>query len=336
MQACDAIRAVLATHPLNAERVAAGRAPATALLLRGPGERLREQSFFDRHGCVAAMQARAYVRRSSSPVVVICTSRLRACVVSPTKIIAGLALCLGMRLLPAPGASGDYRSNLAAKAEAMAAAMAPDQPHDVRICFYFCFYFFLSISDMIGVHCSLQFGLVHFKAADDAAHDRNVPYRVAYLQAADALLRQLLARLWAHQAACQGGTRYVVCVTGDHSTPVLYGDHSNEPVPLAVAHLADVVAAMGGGDVAAATPLGPIRTPEFSPPGQGGDDGVDAARAAREAPSPAAAVAGDAVWRFDEVSAAAGGLGRFCGASLMPLLRAFSETRAETDATQRT
>jgi len=58
--------------------------------------------------------------------------RLRGCVVAPTKIIAGLALCLGMRLLPAPGASGDYRSDLAAKAEAMAAAMAPDQPHDVR------------------------------------------------------------------------------------------------------------------------------------------------------------------------------------------------------------
>ena len=52
--------------------------------------------------------------------------------VAPTKIIAGLALCLGMRLLPAPGASGDYRSDLAAKAAAMAAAMAPDQPHDVR------------------------------------------------------------------------------------------------------------------------------------------------------------------------------------------------------------
>jgi 2,3-bisphosphoglycerate-independent phosphoglycerate mutase len=57
---------------------------------------------------------------------------LRGCVVAPTKIIAGLALCLGMRLLPAPGASGDYRSDLAAKAEAMAKAMAPDQPHDVR------------------------------------------------------------------------------------------------------------------------------------------------------------------------------------------------------------
>ena len=65
--------------------------------------------------------------------------RLRGCVVAPTKIIAGLALCLGMRLLPAPGASGDYRSDLAAKAQAMAAAMAPDQPHDVRFSGVLCF-----------------------------------------------------------------------------------------------------------------------------------------------------------------------------------------------------
>jgi 2,3-bisphosphoglycerate-independent phosphoglycerate mutase len=168
--------------------------------------------------------------------------------------------------------------------------------------------------------------MVHFKGADDAAHDRNVAYRVAYLEAADALLRQLLARLWAHEAA--GGAHYVVCVTGDHSTPVLYGDHSNEPVPVAAAHLADAVVAMGGADVAQATPLGPIRTPEFSPPGS---DTADAARAAREARSPAGAVAGDAVWRFDELAAGAGGLGRFCGEGLMPLLRAFRHTQAETD-----
>ena len=175
--------------------------------------------------------------------------------------------------------------------------------------------------------------MVHFKGADDAAHDRNVAYRVAYLEAADALLRQLLARLWAHQEASGGETRYVVAVCGDHSTPVLYGDHSNEPVPLALAHLADAVAALGGADVARQTALGPIRTPEFSPPQDGGED---AATAARQARSPDAAVAGDAVFRFDEVAAAAGGLGRFCGAELMPLLRAFSDTRAETDGTART
>lgn len=37
------------------------------------------------------------------------------------------------------------------------------------------------------------------------------------------------------------GARFAVCVTGDHSTPVMFGDHSHEPVPFAIAHVADVV-----------------------------------------------------------------------------------------------
>jgi 2,3-bisphosphoglycerate-independent phosphoglycerate mutase len=178
--------------------------------------------------------------------------------------------------------------------------------------------------------------MLHMKAVDDAGHDRNVPYRCAYLAAADAMLRQLLARLWHHQQ--QSGERYVLCVTGDHSTPVLFGDHSNEPVPFAAAHLADVVAALGGDAAVRATRLGAIRTPEFNPPpsGEGDDAGSGAAAAAEQAqpeappPPPRAAVAGDGVCAFDEVSVAAGGLGRFCGASVMPLLKAFADTAAET------
>jgi hypothetical protein len=53
-QACDAIRAALRTHPVNVARAAAGRAVADALLLRGPGERLREAPFHTRHGCALA------------------------------------------------------------------------------------------------------------------------------------------------------------------------------------------------------------------------------------------------------------------------------------------
>ena len=49
------------------------------------------------------------------------------------------------------------------------------------------------------------------------------------------MVRQLVARLWA--AECSGTGRFSVCVTGDHSTPVVFGDHSHEPVPLAIAHV---------------------------------------------------------------------------------------------------
>jgi pyruvate/2-oxoglutarate dehydrogenase complex dihydrolipoamide acyltransferase (E2) component len=40
--------------------------------------------------------------------------------------------------------------------------------------------------------------------------------------------------------------RYTVCVTGDHSTPIVFGDHSHEPVPFAMAQVQHAVAAMGG------------------------------------------------------------------------------------------
>jgi 2,3-bisphosphoglycerate-independent phosphoglycerate mutase len=166
--------------------------------------------------------------------------------------------------------------------------------------------------------------MLHVKAVDDAGHDRNLAYRVAYLRACDALLAQLVARLWAAQADSGGAVRYALCVTGDHSTPVLFGDHSNEPVPFALAHLADVVTALGGDAAVRATPLRPIRTPEFCPEG--------AVEAPQQPPEwrGGGAVAGDAVAVFDEVAAAAGGLGRFCGAAVMPLLKAFAATAAET------
>jgi hypothetical protein len=37
---------------------------------------------------------------------------------------------------------------------------------------------------------------------------------------------------------------FAVCVTGDHSTPVVFGDHSHEAVPFVVARVSDAVSAM--------------------------------------------------------------------------------------------
>lgn len=57
--------------------------------------------------------------------------------------------------------------------------------------------------------------------------------QVRFQEAVDAMVGQLLRRLWEAEAAGRG--RYVVAVTGDHSTPVVFGDHSHEPVPFAIA-----------------------------------------------------------------------------------------------------
>lgn len=44
--------------------------------------------------------------------------------VAPTKIIAGLGISLGIDILQAKGATGDYRTKLTAKAEAISAALS--------------------------------------------------------------------------------------------------------------------------------------------------------------------------------------------------------------------
>lgn len=44
--------------------------------------------------------------------------------VAPTKIIAGLGLSLGIDILEAPGATGDYRTLLTSKAKAIAKALS--------------------------------------------------------------------------------------------------------------------------------------------------------------------------------------------------------------------
>lgn len=49
---------------------------------------------------------------------------LRPCMVAPTKIIAGLGLSLGIDILEAPGATGDYRTLLTSKATAIAKALS--------------------------------------------------------------------------------------------------------------------------------------------------------------------------------------------------------------------
>ena len=52
------------------------------------------------------------------------THRLWPCMVAPTKIIAGLGLSLGIDILEAPGATGDYRTLLISKATAIAKALS--------------------------------------------------------------------------------------------------------------------------------------------------------------------------------------------------------------------
>ncbi|WIA32441.1 hypothetical protein OEZ86_003263 [Tetradesmus obliquus] len=187
---------LLQHHPINQQRRAEGKAPANCVLLRGCGSRISVPSFEQLHG-------------------------MKACLVAPTKIIAGLGMSFDIQPLDAPGATGSYDSHFASKAAVACGAL---------------------------VNGGFDFALLHVKAVDDTGHDRMLAMKVKFLEVVDRMVGHILMRLHhaeqqqrqqqqQQQQDTQPVQRYTICVTGDHSTPVVFGDHSHEPVPFAMAQL---------------------------------------------------------------------------------------------------
>ena len=90
-----------------------------------------------------------------------------------------------------------------------------------------------------GRGCSLKAGAAVDCSAQCMLTVHKCCLQVRYLECIDIMVRQLICRL--HKAAEEGHGQYAICITGDHSTPVLFGDHSHEPVPFTIAHIRHVV-----------------------------------------------------------------------------------------------
>ena len=272
----DGIRNLLSAHPINEERVKEGKSPANCVLLRGCGELLDVEAFQTRHG-------------------------FHACMVAPTKVIAGIGCSLGIQILQAPGATGDYHTKLTPKVDAIAAALDwADADADAAAG---------------GDQCRL--GFLHVKATDDAGHDGDVDLKRDLIAACDAMVGQLVAKLWEQEKKSGGKKKYYVCCTGDHSTPAKHlKDHSHEPVPFAAAPVSEMVRLAGGEEgLAACAPSECIKLPYQVEEGRKRKCQEILVEKSAELGS-----SGDSVVKFSEVAAAEGSLGRFPGSQIIPLL----------------
>ncbi|KAF0685826.1 Aste57867_22348 [Aphanomyces stellatus] len=185
------------------------------------------------------------------------THGMKSFMIAPTCIIAGLGKSLDMQLIPVAGATGDYHTNLLNKADA---ALRCFESRD------------------------FDFGFVHVKAVDDAGHDRDVAKKMEFLEKADEMIARIIQGL-----AASIDEEATIVVTGDHTTPVLYGDHTFEPVPFTIANVRAAALVLRGQDDTSSK-NGRLR---------------------------------DDVLGFSELDAAGGGLGRFSGDQVMEIIKQF-------------
>lgn len=155
------------------------------------------------------------------------------------------------------------------------------------------------------------------QAIDDAGHDKASIFKLKALEAVDLAIGQLTRLLW--EAESTGNFQYFLCVTGDHSTPVEYGDHSFEPVPFALCRLKDFVGAVGGESIVLGTSLDPFPLPTI----KDGEDLTDDVGIERERSKQLQAFNGDSVCEFNDIAAARGCLGRFPGGEMMGIIKNF-------------
>jgi 2,3-bisphosphoglycerate-independent phosphoglycerate mutase len=125
---------------------------------------------------------------------------IRGAAITAVDLIKGLAIYAGMKTIAVPGATGLYDTNFEGKADAALKALE-----------------------------EVDFVYIHVEAADEAGHERNLALKIRCIEDMD---RRLVQRVL--EGLKQKGWESTVAVLPDHPTPIAYGNHTREPVPVAI------------------------------------------------------------------------------------------------------
>src|SRR5437870_2343105 len=122
---------------------------------------------------------------------------LRGTCISGKPMVQGIAMAAGMEVMDIKGATGGIKTDYEAKAKAV-----------------------------IEGSKDKNFVLVHVKAPDIAGHDGDFKGKVRTLEEVDTLVGHIIDEV-------DIGLNYVA-LTADHATPVGYGAHTGDPVPVII------------------------------------------------------------------------------------------------------
>lgn len=125
---------------------------------------------------------------------------LRGAVISAVDLIKGTGIYAGMDIIEVEGATGLWDTNYEGKADACIQAL---QDHDFVYC--------------------------HVEATDEAGHSKDLDLKIRSIEYLD---KRLVSRIMKNIE--EEHKEVVVAVLPDHATPVEYGNHVKEPVPVAI------------------------------------------------------------------------------------------------------
>ena len=167
---------ILMAHPVNLARIKAGKRPANCLWLWGEGTRPQIGNFYEKYGVTGA-------------------------VITAVPLIQGLAAGAGLRSITVPGATGDFDTNYAGKAQAAMDAFSAGD----------------------------QFVFIHVEAPDECGHDADLEHKIRAIELIDG---EILTPVKAHLDAM--GEPYKILVMPDHATPIAERTHVLDPVPYVI------------------------------------------------------------------------------------------------------
>jgi 2,3-bisphosphoglycerate-independent phosphoglycerate mutase len=130
--------------------------------------------------------------------------------ITAVDLVKGLAIYAGMKPVSVAGATGLYDTNYEGKADAALKALE-----------------------------EVDFVYIHVEAPDEAGHERNLALKIRCIEDLD---RRLIQRVL--EGLEKKGWENTVAVLPDHPTPIAQGNHTREPVPVAIRsprHAADSV-----------------------------------------------------------------------------------------------
>jgi 2,3-bisphosphoglycerate-independent phosphoglycerate mutase len=120
--------------------------------------------------------------------------------ITAVDLVKGLAIYAGMKPITVPGATGLYDTNYEGKADAALKALE-----------------------------DADFVYIHVEAPDEAGHEKNLSLKIRCIEDLD---RRLIQRVL--DGLEKKGWESTVAVLPDHPTPIARGNHTREPVPVAI------------------------------------------------------------------------------------------------------